>query len=56
MLRAAREVGEANVRENAQAGVQRAEDAARYLDVAGSSEDGSPGDTPEAFPCLAGIR
>jgi NADH:ubiquinone oxidoreductase subunit B-like Fe-S oxidoreductase len=34
MGRVAREVGEANIRENAQAGVRRADEAARYLDVA----------------------
>jgi Ni,Fe-hydrogenase III small subunit len=37
----AREVGEANIRENAEAGIRRAEQAARYLDVAGAGEDGS---------------
>src|SRR5258708_35556694 len=39
MRAAALEVGEASVRENAQAGVRRADEAARYLDVAGDADE-----------------
>jgi hypothetical protein len=40
MRRIAREVGEENIRENAEAGVRRAEQAVRYLDAADAGEDG----------------
>ncbi len=39
MRAAALEVGEANIRENAQAGVRRAHEAARYLHVAGDAKE-----------------
>jgi Ni,Fe-hydrogenase III small subunit/NAD-dependent dihydropyrimidine dehydrogenase PreA subunit len=48
MGRVAREVGEANIRENAEAGVRRAEQAVRYLNAAGAGEDGIPGQTRDA--------